>query len=572
MSARTLRRIAAVASTGLIAATATSPGAAVPGSVPAIHGKAKTYDHVLLLSVDGMHQRDLRWYVTHHPRSALASLVRHGTEFTHARTPFPSDSFPGLVGQVTGGHPRTTGIYYDVTYNHRLLDPTASSAAVPNKADCANGTHGANVTYDESLDKNPDRLDAGQGLPRLPGDILQMTGHPQSLIDPTKLPINPVTCTRVYPHQYLRVNTIFEVARRHGLRTAWSDKHPAYEILNGPSGHGVQDLFTPEVASIADSQGDSWTDVNSLTQRYDHFKVEAVLNEIAGYDHSGSTRVGTPGIFGMNFQSVSTAEKLPISGGHPGGYLHHGTRPGPVLRDALGYVDSEIAAMITTLKRTGQYGDTALALSAKHGQSPMERHALTRIDDSAVIAQLNSAWANTHPNAPQPLVAASLDDDGMLLWFSNGDRTRAADAFATHFLNHYNGNGTGNDGRAKATGINAHPKAYTAAGLRDVRAGAAAARFIGVPPPNPRIPDLIGFVQHGVVYTDSTHKIAEHGGNDPQDRHVPLIVSAKGLLHAVHRAPVQTTQVAPTILALLGLKASALQAVRIEHTAALHVR
>jgi len=44
----------------------------------------------------------------------------------------------------------------------------------------------------------------------------------------------------VYPHTYLRVNTIFEAARAHGLRTAWSDKHPAYEILNGPSGAGAR--------------------------------------------------------------------------------------------------------------------------------------------------------------------------------------------------------------------------------------------------------------------------------------------------------------------------------------------
>ena len=58
-----------------------------------------------------MHQADLRWYVNHHPHTALAALVDRGTEFTRARTPFPSDSFPGLVGQLTGGNPKTTGVY-----------------------------------------------------------------------------------------------------------------------------------------------------------------------------------------------------------------------------------------------------------------------------------------------------------------------------------------------------------------------------------------------------------------------------------------------------------------------------
>ena len=38
-----------------------------------------------------------------------------------------------------------------------------------------------------------------------------------------------------------------------------------------------------------------------------------MLNEIDGFDHSGTRQVGTPAIFGMNFQTVSTAEKLPTS-------------------------------------------------------------------------------------------------------------------------------------------------------------------------------------------------------------------------------------------------------------------
>ena len=90
----------------------------------------------------------------------------------------------------------------------------------------------------------------------------------------------------MYPHRYLEVNTVFEVARAAGLRTAWSDKHPAYEILSGPSGAGVQDLFTPEINSVADSAGDDWTKNNLLTQEYDSTKVAAVLNEISGKDHA----------------------------------------------------------------------------------------------------------------------------------------------------------------------------------------------------------------------------------------------------------------------------------------------
>src|SRR2546425_13323181 len=70
---------------------------------------------VLLISVDGLHQSDLDWYVRNHPGSELAKLAGGGAEYLRARTPVPSDSFPGMVGQVTGGNPATTGVYYDAS-------------------------------------------------------------------------------------------------------------------------------------------------------------------------------------------------------------------------------------------------------------------------------------------------------------------------------------------------------------------------------------------------------------------------------------------------------------------------
>jgi hypothetical protein len=87
--------------------------------------------------------------------------------------------------------------------------------------------------------------------------------------------VDPLTCKPVYPYQYLKVNTIFEVAREANMRTAWCDKHPAYDILNGPSGLGIQDLFTPEINSDAPTVGSTtdWTKDNILTQQYDGYKV-----------------------------------------------------------------------------------------------------------------------------------------------------------------------------------------------------------------------------------------------------------------------------------------------------------
>ena len=68
------------------------------------------------------------------------------------------------------------------------------------------------------------------------------------------------------------------------------------------------------------------------------------------------------------------------------------------------------------------------------------------------------------------------------------------------------------------------------------------------------------------VYTAGT-KIAEHGGDNPGDRDVPLLVYAPGTVRPVtNDSWVETTQVAPTILHLLGLDPDALQAVQQEGT------
>jgi hypothetical protein len=539
-----------LAGAALIAATV--GGAATP-TVAAGRDSAQ---HVLLVSVDGLHQSDLTWYVLHHPHSALAALVSGGMEFTHAQTPVISDSFPGLVGQLTGGDPGVTGVYYDDTFNH-ALDPAGTT-------NCATATPGAEVTYFEQLDRNQASIDAGQGLAGLPGSILQMTGNPATLIDPSQLPVDPATCQPVYPQNYLKVNTVFEVLRTAGLRTAWSDKHPSYTILNGPEGNGVQDLFTPEINSNAPNVGDSndWTTDNALTMQYDSYKVSAVINEINGFDHSGTTYVGTPALLGMNFQTVSTAEKLPTSDGLTGGYMADGVTPGPLLQRALTYINTQMAHMMQALKQRHLDSSTAIILSAKHGQSPQTPSALTRIDDGAVIAALNAAWASAHPTVTKPLVAFSVD--GAVMVMGLNDRSQPAADFDRNVLLHYSG--TGND-------INGNPKPFTASGLATVYAGDQSAAFFKVQPGDPRVPDIFGISQYGTVFTGHMSKIAEHGGANPQDRDVPLVVSGGPIqLHGTVTNWVETTQIAPTILSLLGLDPNNLEAVRIEHTAVLPLR
>ena len=539
-------RQAAVLGTAALALAAVAPAAAAHAS-PARSTPRSARKHVLLVSVDGMHESDLAWYARSHPGSALARLARSGTSYTRAQTPFPSDSFPGLTALVTGGNPRSTGVYYDVSYNHSLL-PAGTT-------DCAHAAPGADVAYDETLDKDPTALDAGEGLSGLPQSILSMTGRPATLLNPASMPVDPTTCAPVYPHSYLEVNTVFEVARAAGLRTAWSDKHSAYDLVNGPSGSGVDDLFTPEINSDAPGGGD-WTSDNAHTQQYDAYKVEAVLNEIDGKDHSGRTAVGVPAVFGLNFQSVSTAQKLPSSDGLQGGYLPGGRRPGPLLAKALDFVDASVGRLESRLASDGLARSTTIVLTAKHGQSPTDPATLTRVDDGPIIDGIDAGWAATHPGSA-PLVAAASDDDGMLIWTS--DRSAAATGYVRSYLLSHPASGN-----TLAGGTRTLPES----GLKAAYAGSAAAAYFVVPQSDPRHPDVVGIAQHGVVYTGGTKKIAEHGGADWQDRNVPLVVAPGTLAGDGHTvsAPVETTQVAPTILALLGLRPSALRAVDLEHT------
>ncbi|MGO4535785.1 alkaline phosphatase family protein [Leifsonia sp. 2MCAF36] len=540
---------AALAGGALLAGVVAAPSLADEGDREGGHGA--TAKHVLLLSVDGLHQKDVDAYVRANPKSAMAALANRGTDYTNAVTPVPSDSFPGMVAQVTGGNPGTTGVYYDDTYNRALL-PAGTT-------DCAAAKPGAEVAFTEAADKNQDSIDAGQGLSGLPSSILSMTGAPASLLNPAALPVDPATCKPVYPHQYLKVNTVFEVAKQAGMRTAWSDKHPAYEILNGPSGAGIDDLFTPEINSIAGAQfsGD-WTKDNAATQQYDGYKVTAVLNEIDGKDHSGANAEPVPAIFGMNFQSVSTAQKLPTSDGLTGGYLADGKTPGPLLAKALGFVDTSLAKFTAELKKTGHDRDTTIILSAKHGQSPTDPAALKRIDDGPIIDGLNAAWTAAHPGSGA-LVAFSTDDDIMQLWLSQ--HTQAAADFAKNYLATHTGSGTT---------YSTAPITVGSSGLTDIYAGAAVAKYFGTSASDSRIPDILGIAQTGVVYTGGTSKIAEHGGASADDRDVPIVVATPDARRAKRiGAPVETTQIAPTILSQLGLDPRAPQAVRIEGTKSL---
>ena len=499
--------------------------------------------HVLLISIDGMHAVDfancsngIGSVASGSPYCPnLAALATTGVTYTNALTTAPSDSFPGLAAQITGGSPRTVGLFYDVNYD-RSLSPPAVTTPYGIPAGYCPGVVGTQVGFDEEIDIDYTQLNGGGG------------------INPSYLPRDPKkNCAPVYPHNYIRTNTIFEVVRENGGYTAWSDKHPAYDYTNGPSGKGVNDLWSPEINSIpvplasitgcsplpdpgAATSSNAWTDSFQNIQCYDTLKVQAVINWINGMYHDGSKAAPVPTLFGMNFQSVSVGQKL-VEGGVQGGYTDSTGTPTASLLSEIQFVDTQIGIMMTALENKGLLESTMIIISAKHGQSPIDPNRILRVPAD------NSAFDSPSTFLPSSLVGQALEDDVSLIWLT--DQTQTASAVSTLEKNEANFGGG------------------------EIYSGASLALTIDDPSLDSRSPDIIVTPNVGVTYTGGKGKVSEHGGFSHDDRNVMMLVSNPMLFGGTITSQVETKQIAPTILSALGLDSSSLQAVRAENTAVL---
>src|SRR6266567_8346807 len=166
----------------------------------------------------------------------IAALGRAGTRFANAEVGFPSDSMPGILGPLTGASPRDTGIPYDEYYDrhYKLAIEITETVTVP------------------------------------PG---------------------------LRPHDLLKVPTLFEAAKAKGLKTAFISKHIGYEILQGPSGQGIDHLELPEMAA--------W---KGPFREYDAKNFEMLTGMVAkdGADIAGIYAIAAN--YAMKDQGVAAAE------------------------------------------------------------------------------------------------------------------------------------------------------------------------------------------------------------------------------------------------------------------------
>ena len=573
-----MKKLFAVAlSLGLVGASVPAPAAAQNVQIL----------NVLLISIDGMHAVDflnctegltnINGGAPYCPNLAL--LRATGVNYLETSTSKPSDSFPGLTAIVSGGSPRTEGVFYDVAYDRSLAPPKATTGNGVAGGNCENGNFiGTTTEYEEGIDFNKNLLNGG--APAGDGDARS--------INPDFLPRDPANdCKPVYPWNFVRTNTIFSVVHQAGGYAAWFDKHPAYASVSGPQAGGtlpqnLDDFYAPEINSIpvslpgikpagqdicnpiadqnfsdnpALSGLGAYTDSFVAIQCYDTLKVNGILNQIAGYNHNRSVKTGkVPTIFGMNFQAVSVGQKLIEANVGTGGYLDNIGTPTAELLGEIGFVDNAIGQFVWALKKAGVYESTLIVITAKHGQSPIDSVRYTPITKNGAVTTspatiLDSQGCLPFSESPSnPTGIGPTEDDVSLLWLSNSCTTENAVALLEKQ----------SPATANIAGIGA---IFSGPSLR------TSFNAPGLPPAaDPRSPDIIVTPNIGVTYSGSKAKLAEHGGFSHDDTNVMMLLANPNFQATTITSPVETMQVAPSILKALGLNPSSLQAVVMEQT------
>jgi hypothetical protein len=532
-------------------------------------GSAKI-QHVLLLSIDGMHAVDF-YNCANGITGAnggnpycpnMAGLLATGINYVNANSSKPSDSFPGMAALASGGTPKSTGLYYDVAYDRTLDPPAGKTGSGLEAGPCvAYGTpFGTTTDFDQGIDFDDTKLNGGA-----PGAGLTEGGI--ASIDPKHLERDPANgCAPVYPWNFIRVNTAFGVVHAAGGYTAWIDKHPSYSMVGGPGGTGLDDYYSPEVSSavvalpgvntvegapcdpIRDKSAagiSAWNGSFENIQCYDAIKVYALLNQIAGKTHSGAP-AQVPAVFGMNFQSVYVGESVNEAKVAIGGYKNAAALPGTQLLGEIEYVDTAIGLIVNALKTAGIYENTLIIITAKHGESPIDptRYVADGTDTPATLL------GTLIPYSESPLNTKGIgatEDDVSVLWLKKGVDVELAVGML----------------EGDATEI----------GMGEILYGPTLAPNYNVggtgPGEDPRTPDIIVTPNIGVTYSSSTAMIGDHGGFAHDDTNVMLLVTNPGFTAQTVSSETATTQVAPTILRALGMNPNLLQAVQQEGTAVL---
>jgi arylsulfatase A-like enzyme len=228
--------------------------------------------------------------------------------------------------------------------------------------------------------------------------------------------------------------------------------------------------------------------------------------------------------------------------------------PSPARLSEIEFADNAIGQMVAELKKRGLYRSTLVIISAKHGQSPIDsaRYLGIGVPSNSPIttspATILEALLPFSESPANPDGIGPTEDDISLLWLSDSTQTTTAVGMLE----------------------NQSPATNNIAGIGQIFSGPAIGQVFNLPglPPegDPRTPDIIVTPNIGVTYSGSTKKLAEHGGFSHDDTNVIMLLSNPSMSSSTVTSPVETAQIAPTILAVLGLDPDQLTAVRKQGT------
>ena len=285
------------------------------------------------------------------------------------------------------------------------------------------------------------------------------------------------------------------------------------------------------------------------------------MNWINGKTHLGNSKAPVPAIFGMNFQAVSVGQKL-IENGVKGGYTDAAGDPTPELASEITFVDA-------CDRSDGACSQEPDLLQIDHHHHHRQARTIPDRSQSLLpdsrplrnqryVAGQSPRGGGSDPGQCKLRVLGPTEDDISQLWLSPGNTTATNTMAAVNFL----------ESNAKAAGIGeifylaSLETMFNAPGVPTVNGPCCAL----LPGGDPRTPDIIVAPNIGVIYTGSANKQEEHGGFAFDDTNVMLLVSNPSLQPRTVTSWVETMQVAPTILQLLGLDPNSLDAVQMEGT------
>ncbi|MGH7126918.1 MAG: alkaline phosphatase family protein, partial [Stellaceae bacterium] len=229
---------------------------------------------------------------------------------------------PGILGPLTGASPRGTGIPYDEYYDrhYKLAIEITETVTVP------------------------------------PG---------------------------LKPHDLLKVPTLFEAAKAKGLKTAFVSKHIGYEVLQGPSGKGVDQLELPESAN--------W---KGPFKDYDAKNFETLTGWL------GKDGADIAGIYAI---AANYAMK------------DHGSAAAET-RVAVTDIDAEVGKVVDAVRAAGRYDDTVFVVMGDHGDTDTP-NAVASKGEGSVVAFLAEKGIKT---------AKITADDVMLAWLADSSQAQQA--------------------------------------------------------------------------------------------------------------------------------------------------